>query len=987
MRLINAQIYGFGKWTDETFTFNEHGLTCITGDNESGKSTFQAFISFVLFGLRPKERAFYRPKTSGTIGGQLGVVDKDGESFTIRRVDGQQNGAAICMFPNGETKDEEWLNDQLKGMNASLFASTFLFTTKDLAIFEQIESDQIGKVLLHTSISGAPHLSRLEKKLERNMDELFKPRGERPTINAQLNVVERMHKQLLDHAQMAEKHQRLTEKIEQAKTNMDHMQIQLQQEKKQNITWKQLETALPFLQQYERAKEAYGDEKPIFFPTKGIERMEEKQHIKKQYNSNMTIIQQNIDRYTIEMENVSMLQADTEEEARSILQAKEDWTYMLRTVNELKKETEVIQAEMTTRLEPFLHSIPEAYVDDMRLQPFVEKKWSDFAKQADAFDQMRIGRQRALEDEVMKRTSIEKQMKILEADLLTDEQLSERKKQLTLADEGRTNQTLIESIKNQEKEVRQKAEQTYKKANHILIGTHVVAVLFLFCAFIFTFPLLVHGAILSSAFGFIQWIGARRLFGKQTTSTLITPLEPSTHLTEAERSILEESIRAHEFASESIAHLIQQLGEVDRTIINRQKQLDELLQDEQVLNEQIEEHVQMYPFLDKIELPYWGEVGYVLRDVHVLKHKIMGIEERIATKEEHVHHFEQRVLSWWEEQGEVRTIDSIESLVIEIERVIRHHEQQQQQYQMAKSEKEEAMREKTALEEKRTQINAEIASLLDEAAVETEESFVTRYEKMLDQLNVQREVDEAKQQLIHIFSPSTWQTYVDKGIDAHTIDFERMKSEDTIEELEENIEKERAVLASSSAEIKQMERTDSRFFSERMHQFEVEKASLHALAKQWATYQVARSTLEQAKQSYMETHVTEVVNRTAEHFSFLTNNRYQMIYIDAATDTLTVRDRNHIEYMVDELSKGTRDQLYISLRLAMSERIHEKTPYPFLFDDSFVHFDQKRTERMIQLIVQIARREQVLLFTCKPEIEEIVKEHTASEELSWIRIH
>ncbi len=987
MRFIKAHIYGFGKWTDETFIFNEHGITCIIGENESGKSTFQAFIAFILFGLRPKEREFYRPKTSGTIGGQIVVVDESGDSFTIRRVDGQQNGVAICLFPNGEIRDEKWLTSRLKGMTASLFASTFLLSTKDIATFEQIEADQIGKVLLHTSMSGAPHLYQLEKQFERTIDSLFKPRGERPKINTQLQVVESMQKQLLKHAHMAQRYEQLTEQIERAKQQMQDMQSQVEQVKKKIIIWKQLEAALPMIQQYEQVEKTYTFEDTIYFPENGMKRMEELQHVKKQYNSNIAMMQQTIDRYMTEMEQISLLATPEEQEARAILQAKEEWTYMLRTVNEWKKENEVLRSEITTRLEPFLHSIPMTVVDNIRLQPFMEKKWSDLAKQADAFDQLRIQRERTLEEEQMKRSSIHEQMLGLKEDLLTDEQLDEAKRQLEQAEEWRTHQSVRESIQKQADRSRKQAEYSYQKATRMLIGAHVITAIFILFAQVLSFPFLYNGAIISSGFSWIQWIVARKESRKQIIYAQKSPGDSTIQITEADRLIIEEKLRVHQLASESNALLFQQRDEVDRTILNQQKQLDDILHDEQLLNEQIEESIQMYPFLDTIELSYWGEVGYVLRDVHTLKHKIAQLEEQIENKQAKIDKFEQRVFQWSKQYGRVRPVDTVNVLTMEIEQLIRHHEQQKQQLQMASNEKQEALRKKDELEGKRARVNENIAALLNEASVETEEVFVAQYEKKIDQLEMKRQLEEAKQQLIHLFSPSTWQSYVGKGMDVQTIHYERLKSEAELEELETSIEKERAILATSIAEINQMERTDSVSYSERIHQFEVEKGALRALANEWATFEIARSTLEQAKQTYMETHVAEAVKRTAAHFSFLTGNRYQMIHIDPSTEALTVEDRDHIQYSVGELSKGTRDQLYISLRLAMSEQIQEKTPYPFLFDDSFVHFDQNRTERMIQLIGHLANEEQVFVFTCKEEIAELIEKNTTSERLSLIRIH
>src|SRR5699024_2628119 len=99
MEIRSVTIYGFGKWIDYTVDFGESAFVCIYGENESGKSTLYQFILFVLFGLPPKWRKFYRPKTSSQMGGSLTVFDPDIGEVTIERLDHVENGAARCYTP------------------------------------------------------------------------------------------------------------------------------------------------------------------------------------------------------------------------------------------------------------------------------------------------------------------------------------------------------------------------------------------------------------------------------------------------------------------------------------------------------------------------------------------------------------------------------------------------------------------------------------------------------------------------------------------------------------------------------------------------------------------------------------------------------------------------------------------------------------------------------------------------------------------------
>jgi len=63
------------------------------------------------------------------------------------------------------------------------------------------------------------------------------------------------------------------------------------------------------------------------------------------------------------------------------------------------------------------------------------------------------------------------------------------------------------------------------------------------------------------------------------------------------------------------------------------------------------------------------------------------------------------------------------------------------------------------------------------------------------------------------------------------------------------------------------------------------------------------------------------------------------------------------------MSSGTRDQLYLSLRLATAETYLQGEPLPFIVDDVLVNFDEERTAATLQVLRDMGRHTQVILFT------------------------
>ncbi len=67
---------------------------------------------------------------------------------------------------------------------------------------------------------------------------------------------------------------------------------------------------------------------------------------------------------------------------------------------------------------------------------------------------------------------------------------------------------------------------------------------------------------------------------------------------------------------------------------------------------------------------------------------------------------------------------------------------------------------------------------------------------------------------------------------------------------------------------------------------------------------------------------------------------------------------------VEGMSSGTRDQLYLALRLASLEKRRETgETMPFVVDDILVNFDDDRSRATLKTLANLAVKTQVILFT------------------------
>jgi len=85
---------------------------------------------------------------------------------------------------------------------------------------------------------------------------------------------------------------------------------------------------------------------------------------------------------------------------------------------------------------------------------------------------------------------------------------------------------------------------------------------------------------------------------------------------------------------------------------------------------------------------------------------------------------------------------------------------------------------------------------------------------------------------------------------------------------------------------------------------------------------------------------------------------------------------------VEGLSEGTRDQLYLALRLASLERhVGANEPLPLIVDDLLVNFDDRRAAATLRLLGELSKRTQVLFFTHHSRLRDLARKAVPREQL------
>lgn len=123
----------------------------------------------------------------------------------------------------------------------------------------------------------------------------------------------------------------------------------------------------------------------------------------------------------------------------------------------------------------------------------------------------------------------------------------------------------------------------------------------------------------------------------------------------------------------------------------------------------------------------------------------------------------------------------------------------------------------------------------------------------------------------------------------------------------------------------------------------------------------------------------QCLQRASRFFARLTENRYQSFRYDARRQSLNCQDRTGNTVPVEMFSRGTTEQAALALRLALlSAGARPRPALPAVWDEPLADSDESRLENAAGLLAEVAAQgTQIILFTCRENVAQILKQHGA----------
>jgi len=169
---------------------------------------------------------------------------------------------------------------------------------------------------------------------------------------------------------------------------------------------------------------------------------------------------------------------------------------------------------------------------------------------------------------------------------------------------------------------------------------------------------------------------------------------------------------------------------------------------------------------------------------------------------------------------------------------------------------------------------------------------------------------------------------------------------------------------------------------------EQELAGIKRLAERYVRVKLAARILKQEIERYREEHQDPVLKIASGYFKNLTLGSFDGLRtdVDDKGEPVLVGVRpDALRLTVEKMSSGTRDQLFLALRLATVEwRLETSESMPFIVDDILINFDDDRSRATLTALADLSKKNQVILFT---HHRRIVEEANSLKNGRTVQIH
>ncbi len=1038
MKITDILIEQFGSWNDLLLPVRKKGISLIHGPNEAGKSTLLRFIRGVLYGY-PAAGLITSQGSDRTVGwgGTLRIKHR-GEHYELtRRIEENGRQSFLVSHKNHLLTPEQFEEKILQNVEADVYRTIYTLGLKELRELGTLQSEQVSEYIYGTSLGalgqqllGATHQTNrfaenlADEKLQQG--KLFDLSGQ---YNSLTQALARADNVLTQYERSLEEQKSLEKKQAERKHRLEQLRREQENYRFLSRVWKPWKRHRELTTQYDRLSSLSS------FPSDGLQKLE--------------ALEQKITRLTRKEESLCeacsqikrQLQADRKRyelrdhlgSIRALIDLKAMVETAERHLADVTADASMLRAELDEKIQSAgsgwslekieqIDTSPQSHLKLVTAARDYQNAIRRRARYRRRYQKLADGnhnRQLELQEQFKKQniTSIDQAVEKANKRLRDLEKLTKLRIQEKEFDQR------IRSAQSQLFKLQEGAELPWWASLMLTLffmagGFFVVAGLF---KGIQTGWLVGAIYVLTGIMGTgLAW--AMRLHYEQNDTDLqyklneeIDQCQLDLEKTRNQIALITGVCSNRKLLPADLQNNRNQLTEAEliRQATEKLLELEQLARDEERIKRTRK----------KLSV-YRGKLGDYQREANAARQnwcdllKTIGLRETIrtseafedwqlagdlkqtlakwnASKEDMQRHAE--ILSLFKEQMEqisrrMQLEDqprrSLTQTLAYWETLLDEYEQIKNSYLNRKNEYSDLKQELAVVREQLHLEKSNLQELLKQGHAETREQFHANAQQLQQLKNIRAQIDDLNDQLATLAQQEPELAIVEEDL----LHFQPKQTEERIEMIGLEIEELEKDLERSHQQLGRIRQSRAALENDTtLADLKTRQARLldraHLTLRDWQASQLATAAFSEMTEQLERDYQPETLARASHYLLELTCGRYEQVRTPFGSQELLIHENDGSVRHVSELSDGTREQLFLAVRMALIDLFAQKgIELPIVLDDICVNFDQVRTEAAVKTLIEFAKNKQVLFFTCHNHLANLFK--SQGVEPTWLpQIH
>ncbi len=262
---------------------------------------------------------------------------------------------------------------------------------------------------------------------------------------------------------------------------------------------------------------------------------------------------------------------------------------------------------------------------------------------------------------------------------------------------------------------------------------------------------------------------------------------------------------------------------------------------------------------------------------------------------------------------------------------------------------------------------AKLEACLREAGCERYEELRAVEERSAKRLEADKGLQECSKRLLALSGGKTLEAFITEATavepDQLPMRVEQLQSEiGVLEEQQSQLDQQ---IGNEQNELRRMD--GSGRVGEMAEEAQRMLASIKSHAERYLKLKLASGLLQREIDSYREKNQNPLLKRASHIFAQLSLGSFEGLeagYDDGDAQVLYGLRPGGSKVTVEGMSDGSRDQLFLALRLASLEQFLDRNePVPLILDDILINFDDGRSAATLRVLSELSKRTQVVFFT------------------------